>query len=92
MLNTWQCQNTSSREKALGSLKGTTAKFGGLKTKRSVAYEFLPAMPLGGRAAPKGLRTVIPYLHPRGTAQLIDFLKRAFDAKQAARSTAGRTR
>ena len=43
------------------------------------------ATPLGGRVAPAGLRSVTPYLHPSGTAQLIDFLKRAFDAKEAER-------
>jgi PhnB protein len=31
---------------------------------------------------PAGLRTVTPFLHPRGTARLLDFLKRAFGAEE----------
>lgn len=35
--------------------------------------------------APEGLRTVTPFLHPRGAAQLIDFLKTAFGAEEESR-------
>lgn len=35
---------------------------------------------------PEGLRTVTPYLHPRGAAKLIDFLKQAFAAEEAFRA------
>jgi PhnB protein len=34
---------------------------------------------------PAGLRAVTPYLHPRGAENLIDFLKNAFGAEEAAR-------
>lgn len=34
---------------------------------------------------PKGLRTVTPYLHPKGTGQMIEFLKQAFDAEEVER-------
>jgi uncharacterized glyoxalase superfamily protein PhnB len=34
---------------------------------------------------PEGLRAVTIYLHPKGAVQLIDFLKRAFNAEEAAR-------
>lgn len=34
----------------------------------------------GAQPVPEGLRSVTPFLHPRGTAQLIDFLKEAFGA------------
>ncbi len=37
---------------------------------------------LTGRHVPEGLGTVTPYLHPRGAAALIDFLKRAFAAEE----------
>jgi PhnB protein len=36
--------------------------------------------------APEGLRTVTPFLHPRGAARMIDFLKRAFGADEQSRS------
>jgi PhnB protein len=42
----------------------------------------------GAHYVPEGLRSVTPYLHPRGTAKLIDFLKRAFDAQEEARHEA----
>jgi PhnB protein len=35
----------------------------------------------GRRYAPEGLRTVTPYLHPRGAGKLIEFLKAAFGAE-----------
>jgi uncharacterized glyoxalase superfamily protein PhnB len=35
--------------------------------------------------APQGLRTVTPYLHPRGADQLIDFLERSLGAEEVAR-------
>ncbi len=35
---------------------------------------------------PEDLRSVTPYLHPRGAAQLIDFLKKAFGAEEAFRA------
>jgi PhnB protein len=38
-----------------------------------------------GQFIPEGLRTVNIYLHPKGTAGMIDFLKRAFNAEEAAR-------
>jgi len=31
---------------------------------------------------PEGLRSITPYLHPRGAAQMIDFLQRAFGAEE----------
>lgn len=33
--------------------------------------------------APEGLRSVTPYLHPRGVDQMVDFLKQAFGAEEA---------
>src|SRR5579884_2718069 len=33
-----------------------------------------------GQYVPEGLRTLTPYLHPQSADQLIDFLRRAFDA------------
>jgi uncharacterized glyoxalase superfamily protein PhnB len=36
--------------------------------------------------APEGLRCVTPYLHPRGAAQMIDFLERAFGAQERFRA------
>jgi uncharacterized glyoxalase superfamily protein PhnB len=38
-----------------------------------------------GQFVPEGLRTVNIYLHPKGTPELIDFLKRAFNAEEEAR-------
>ena len=38
-----------------------------------------------GQFTPEGLRAVTIYLHPKGAPQLIDFLKRAFNAEEAAR-------
>ena len=38
-----------------------------------------------GRFIPEGLRTVNIYLHTKGTADVIEFLKRAFNAEEAAR-------
>jgi len=38
-----------------------------------------------GQYTPEGLRAVTIYLHPKGAAELIDFLKRAFNAEEAAR-------
>jgi PhnB protein len=35
---------------------------------------------------PEGLRTVTPFLHPRGAARLIDFLKQAFGADETSRA------
>jgi uncharacterized glyoxalase superfamily protein PhnB len=34
-----------------------------------------------GGHVPSGLRTITPYLHPKGTGALIEFLKNAFDAE-----------
>lgn len=34
---------------------------------------------------PKGLRAVTPYLHPKGTGKMIEFLKQAFDAEEVER-------
>ena len=39
----------------------------------------------GARHIPEGLRSVTPYLHPRGAAELIDFLKQAFAAEEVGR-------
>ncbi len=36
----------------------------------------------------EGLRSVTPYLHPRGAAQLVDFLKQAFGAEEIFRANA----
>jgi PhnB protein len=36
--------------------------------------------------APEGLRAVTPFLHPRGAARMIDFLKQAFGAEEKSRS------
>jgi len=41
--------------------------------------------PLNGPAVPEGLRTVTPYLHPKGVPAYIDFLKQAFGAIEDAR-------
>jgi PhnB protein len=41
--------------------------------------------PLNGPAVPAGLRTVTPYLHPKGVPAYIDFLKQAFGAIEDAR-------
>jgi uncharacterized glyoxalase superfamily protein PhnB len=38
----------------------------------------------GGPPIPEGLRSVTPYLHPRGADQLIAFLRRAFGAEETA--------
>jgi PhnB protein len=38
-----------------------------------------------GGHVPEGLATVTPYLHPRGTPELIEFLKKAFDAEEVMR-------
>ena len=35
---------------------------------------------------PEGLRTVTPFLHPRGASRMIDFLKQAFGAEEKSRS------
>ena len=35
---------------------------------------------------PEGLRTVTPFLHPRGAARMIDFLKEAFGAEEESRT------
>ncbi len=40
----------------------------------------------GASHVPEGLRTVTPYLHPRGAARMIGFLKQAFGAEEAARA------
>ncbi len=40
----------------------------------------------GGSYVPAGLRSVTPYLHPKGTAKVIDFLKRVFDAEEVFRA------
>lgn len=36
--------------------------------------------------APEGLRAVTPFLHPRGAADLIDFMQRAFGAEEQSRA------
>jgi len=40
----------------------------------------------GAGHVPEGLRAVTPFLHPRGAAQLIDFLKEAFGAEEQSRA------
>jgi len=35
---------------------------------------------------PKGMHNITPYLHPKGTPEVIDFLKRAFDAEEVFRA------
>ena len=42
----------------------------------------------GAHYIPEGLRSVTPYLHPHGTAKLIEFLKQAFGAEEDARHEA----
>lgn len=37
---------------------------------------------LGAHYVPENLRTVTPYFHPKGAAEFIDFLKRAFGANE----------
>ncbi len=39
----------------------------------------------GANSIPEGLGSVTPYLHPRGADKLIDFLKRAFEAREMLR-------
>ncbi len=39
----------------------------------------------GAAVRPEGLRSVTPFLHARGAASLIDFLKNAFDARETSR-------
>ncbi|HXZ80901.1 MAG TPA: VOC family protein [Terriglobales bacterium] len=39
----------------------------------------------GARYIPEGLHSITPYLHPRGAAAMIDFLKQAFGAEEEAR-------
>jgi uncharacterized glyoxalase superfamily protein PhnB len=39
----------------------------------------------GPKHIPEGLRSITPSLHPQGAAKLIDFLKQAFGAEEAAR-------
>lgn len=46
------------------------------------------ARSLSGPPVPEGLRSVTPSFHPRGGAQMIDFLKRAFGAEEIARHQA----
>jgi uncharacterized glyoxalase superfamily protein PhnB len=41
--------------------------------------------PLNGPAVPHGLRSVTPYLHPKGAPAYIEFLKQAFGAVEDAR-------
>ncbi len=41
----------------------------------------------GARPIPEGLRSVTPYLHPRGAAQMIEFLEHAFGAEAVLRDT-----
>jgi PhnB protein len=38
-----------------------------------------------GKRPPEGLRSVTPFLHPRGADRLIEFLEKAFDARAVAR-------
>ena len=40
----------------------------------------------GGSYVPEGLHTITPYLHPKGTPAVIDFLKKAFDAEVVERN------
>jgi PhnB protein len=46
--------------------------------------EWYIARRLSGSHTDEGLRSVTVYLHPRGAAQMVDFLKQAFDAKEVA--------
>jgi PhnB protein len=45
------------------------------------------ATPLGGKPIHEGMRSVTVFLHPRGAAQMIDFLKAAFGAEETSRAT-----
>ena len=47
------------------------------------------ATSLGPTPVPEGLRTVTPYLHPRGVPSYIDFLTRAFSAVEEFRAEHG---
>ncbi len=42
----------------------------------------------GAAYIPEGLHSITSYLHPKGAPQLIDFLKRAFEAEEAFRALA----
>lgn len=44
------------------------------------------ATPFGGRPIHEGMRSVTLSLHPRGAAQMIDFLKEAFGAEETSRA------
>jgi uncharacterized glyoxalase superfamily protein PhnB len=44
--------------------------------------EWYPATAKGARYIPEGLQNLMPYLHPRGAAKQIDFLKEAFGAEE----------
>ncbi len=57
----------------------------GASVKDAFGNHWYLATPLAGRSVPEGLRSVTPYLHPRSASQVIDFLKRAFDAEEVAR-------
>lgn len=39
----------------------------------------------GASHIPEGLRSVTPFLHPKGAAEMIEFLKQAFEAEEVAR-------
>jgi len=54
---------------------------GGVKD-ASGNFWYIATHRLGEMHVPLGLRTVTPYLHPKGTAELIEFLKRAFNAEE----------
>ena len=41
----------------------------------------------GAEVRPEGLRSVTPFLHARGAASLIDFMKTVFDARETSRDT-----
>jgi len=48
-------------------------------------YWYIATHKAGAGYVPEGMRAVTPYLHPRGAAQLIDYLKQAFGAEEVAR-------
>jgi PhnB protein len=50
--------------------------------KDPVGNQWFIATRLSGVPAPEGMRTVTPYLHQENTVEFIEFLKRAFDARE----------
>jgi PhnB protein len=47
--------------------------------------QWYPATYIGAHHIPEGLHNLMPYLHPRGAAKQMDFLKEAFGAEEVVR-------